>query len=318
MIDKNSKVTALVKMLEAAADSAKRGRALIFVITFGSIIAFAAAWKALPFSWSQSRVRAVIAAVDYLQDETAKAGNQQARTQIALRRQKMLGLGDNKEAWVEHLKQGEQYVQSHGFVDVPHARTFLDALERERLETVVRVHLPIVGITFDVNDLGMIAGMSFIALMFALRLVLRRELENVKIVFRRARESAMSDYAYELLAMTQVLMIPPRLKSEPASGRFWSRTPMLLIWFPCLVQGMLFVTDASTIRLGASTSEGLTTVTLLIGFATLSILLIMSASCWYIAGLIDHEWAKEGYEWGRPPFSPSAIQKGQIAGTTGA
>ena len=221
--------------------------------------------------------------------------------QFAATRQKMLGIVGNKAAWEEHLKQGLDYVHSHGFLDAPHARGFLDAMERDRLETVVIVHLPIIGVTFDVNDLGMFAGMSFIALMFALRLVLVRELESVRTVFRYAHESATSQYTYELLAMTQVLTIPPKYKSRFRPGRAWSRAPMFLIWLPLIVQCVLFFEDLSTINLGASTSQGLTIVTLLIGFAALFILLILTAMCWHCAGLIDHEWAEEGFDWPRGP-----------------
>jgi hypothetical protein len=299
MADNAKEPQSLVRMLEAAGDSARRGRALIFVITFGSIIAFAAAWKEMPFSWSQARYHAVIASIDYFDDETANGKGGQARAQFAATRQKMLGIVGNRAAWEEHLKQGSEYVHSHGFLDAPHARSFLDAMERDRLETVVIVHLPIIGVTFDINDLGMFAGMSFIALMFALRLVLVRELESVRTVFRYAHEFGASQYAYELLAMTQVLTIPPKYKSRYRPGRAWSRAPMSLIWLPLIVQSVLFVEDLSTINLGASTSQGLTIVTLLIGFAALSILLILTVSCWNCTGLLDHEWAEEGYDWSR-------------------
>jgi hypothetical protein len=178
------------------------------------------------------------------------------------------------------------------FVDADHARAYLNSLEQARIESVNVLHIPIFGTTFDVNDLGIISGLAFVVLLFTLRLGLSRELQNLRSAFSAAHAVHRLKEAYEYLAMGQVMTIPPSPRARPRRQTLWSRAPMLLIWAPCAVQLMIFADDFATMHIGQVTSAGLTNVALLLGFASVFVILILSFMCWHLSGEIDHEWAQ--------------------------
>src|SRR5579862_7156633 len=172
---------ALSDLLASTSTSTSRSRTTVFVMTGASIIAFAAAWKAMPFSWHRARVKSAAAAVDYLRQHQPpkkfKDLDERARARLCA-----IDVRD-EESWQNHLKVGKSVAEARGFVDERHARAYLNALEANSIDTVSLVHIPIFGFTFDVNDLGMIAGIGFVVLLITLRLALSREVQNLRVVF---------------------------------------------------------------------------------------------------------------------------------------
>ena len=303
----------LTDILAAANVSTARSRAMVFVLIGAAMIAFAACWKAFPIGWFHQRVASTIAAIDYLDkqqldddlqankdwilrpfgvgEDPRYAYERQRQHRIeTLEQDKHLSKEDREDLWNKHLEKGAANVKARGFVDAKHARAYLDALEQTRIEGVNVLHLPIFGITFDVNDLGIIAGISFIVLLITLRLALSRELQNLRIAFSTAHDSGRLREAYEYLSMSQVMTLPPGVRSRPKRETILSRAPMLLVWCPFVVQLMIFLNDLFTMRLGQVTSIDLTYVSLLLGFSSVFVILILTYMCWHFSGEIDHEW----------------------------
>jgi len=90
--------------------------------------------------------------------------------------------------------------------------------------------------------------------------------------------------------MSQVMTLPPGVRSRPKRETILSRAPMLLVWCPFVVQLMIFLNDLFTMRLGQVTSIDLTYVSLLLGFSSVFVILILTYMCWHFSGEIDHEW----------------------------
>ncbi len=168
----------------------------------------------------------------------------------------------------------------------------MNALEQSRIESVNVLHIPIFGITFDVNDLGIIAGIGFVVLLITLRLALSRELQNLRIAFHTAKECHRLKEAYEYLSMSQVMTLPPSVHSRPRRQTILTRAPMLLVWCPCAVQIMIFAGDFGTMHLGQVTSSELTNVALLLGFSSVFVIIILTFMCWHFSGEIDYEWSQ--------------------------
>src|SRR5262249_6397538 len=55
---------------------------------------------------------------------------------------------------------------------------------RNEMDNVHMVKIPILGNSFDINDLGLIGGIAIFVLMFILRFTLTREASNLKIAFQ--------------------------------------------------------------------------------------------------------------------------------------
>lgn len=58
-----------------------------------------------------------------------------------------------------------------------------EGLERIKGENTLLIHMPVLGVAVDVNDLGMVAGITFSLLMFILIFTLNREYSNLKLAF---------------------------------------------------------------------------------------------------------------------------------------
>ena len=281
----------LYDLLSAASASTSRSRATVFILTGASIIAFAAAWKAMPFSWQRARVRSATAALDYLTQKQCPTAFKDLDKRIQ-GRLATIGVID-EVSWCNHLKVGQQLAEARGFFDDKHARAYLNVLEKNSIETVASVHLPIFGVTFDVNDLGMFGGIGFAVLLVTLRLTLNREVQNLRAVFDVANRGGRPEEAYQYLSMSQVMTVPAALGSRlQPKPFFWVRAPMLLIWLPCLVQSTIFINDFATMPLGQISSPPLTLVTLLMSFASVIVILILTSMCWHQSGTIDHEWSE--------------------------
>ena len=134
------------------------------------------------------------------------------------------------------------------------ARKHLESLHNSFVERTMNVSVPFLGITLDVNDLGLLGGITFSLLLTWLLFSLRREAENLQILFNKATDEALST-VYQLLEMTQVLTIPAQRKGKPthlvAASRFiLERLEFLLFLTPCVVQLFVVWNDKATLPLG--------------------------------------------------------------------
>jgi hypothetical protein len=85
----------------------------------------------------------------------------------------------------------------------------LTIYDRARIENTVLIKMPILGITFDVNWLGLVSSVAFSIVFFLLYYSLSRERKNLILVFKLAQERGMKriDF-YQMLSMRQVLHVP--------------------------------------------------------------------------------------------------------------
>ncbi len=88
---------------------------------------------------------------------------------------------------------------------------YLSSLDRLRTEKVLMIQVPIFGVSFDVNDLSLLGGFSFIIILLWFNFSLWRESMNLKIVFDEARKMGKLGTCYRYLLMRQLLMIPKPL-----------------------------------------------------------------------------------------------------------
>jgi hypothetical protein len=96
----------------------------------------------------------------------------------------------------------------------------LDSLARARTDQL-SIRLPLLGITFDINDLGLIGGLILTGLLYVLAASVRRETLNLGLATKRALKSDL-----DILLMTQVLGPAPS-KIPKTRGRFFLR-----VWLP--------------------------------------------------------------------------------------
>ena len=106
------------------------------------------------------------------------------------------------------------------------------------------------GITFDINDLGLFAGITFPLLLLWLIVSLRREAENMRALFAETSDDELPA-VYRLISMTQVFSVPPKITDKPTfAASLWKLPKSLLFVAPAGVQTAMAWLDWSTLPWG--------------------------------------------------------------------
>ncbi len=100
-------------------------------------------------------------------------------------------------------------------------------------DNVQFIDLPFFGSAIDVNDLGIVGGISLIVVLLLLRFSLSREIKNLNLSFKQAFYNEKLDYFYHLLAMKQVLTIPEMAGEE--KNQTLTASSKLIFLFPVIV-----------------------------------------------------------------------------------
>ena len=234
------------------------------------------------------------------------------------------------EVMVIPADEQELYLRAMEFTQRPPRRTLLQAeqalvwLQKIRAEQVGQVQVPVLGISFDVNDLGILGGFAFIVLLTWVNYSLWHHSNNLKLAFDFAREldtkggQRLLYYTYQNLAMRQVLTIPPRPASArgvetiqpttspdvPRQGHparssisftdklidFVQKGSKLLYALPLFVQLIIVLHDWDTSKTGWEVNPDATRSVLWAGTFFLGVIVILTGLCFYM-------WSKTYDTW---------------------
>ena len=178
---------------------------------------------------------------------------------------------------------------------------------------VLGVNIPILGASMDINDLSLMAGLSFSILLSWFQFSLRRQHDNVKKLFEIAKEHGELSTAYDLLAMTQVLTVPPaRNANSPAFSfaRRLSRLPSLILWTSVIAQGVVLGNDVETMQHGDILAPHVSTIETCLAFVLFAYMIIRTSQCFKMMSETYEQW-KEACEESSPkksstPLTPQA------------
>jgi branched-subunit amino acid transport protein len=169
-------------------------------------------------------------------------------------------------------------------------KIFSTALMDSYVNNTFTIKVPFFGITFDVNDLGLIGGIALIVLLIMFRFSLIRELDNLEISFKEAIRADQLPTLYKLLAMRQVLTIPPTEGKEKVAIAM--SIPKVLSFLPWAVLTAILGHDIATYEVGSAISLYHTIVIYIVGAALWAFALIVSIYCLSAWLQIDSTWRK--------------------------
>src|SRR5689334_4830640 len=135
--------------LNAAGDAAQRTRTVTFVLVVASVLALACLLNSLQSTWMRQRIAKV-----------AQADSSYSR--------RLLGIGSTDPLTPDHLL---------------HHEALYKAIIESYVGTALTVRVPLLGITFDINDLALLGGFSFLVLLIWFRFAMLREMDNLRIAF---------------------------------------------------------------------------------------------------------------------------------------
>ena len=257
-MEKDTKLT-LQNYLEAAGESSQRTRFVIIIIAVASILTFAGLLNSLENTWMLQRVRAI--------------ANPDTSEKYILH--KLPNLDPNDK---ESIKSARD--------------KFYDAAVKSYVDNSYNIHVPFLGITFDVNDLGLIGGLGFIILLILFRLSLSRELDNLRLLFEQAKANKELRIFYNLLAMRQVLSVPHMESRDKEGGRGLAIVPKIISILPLIMLTVILGNDLRTYSAGDILSHWHTMVLYILGSALWTLVMILTISCIGVWLKIDATWNK--------------------------
>lgn len=260
------------KALDEAEEASDRSRRSLFILLVISILVAMAVWNSRLTGWS---VR---------------------RWEVAQERERQL-----------HATQGASKLPDG--VDQRQAASDADVQQKVIAERVRFVSVPVLGFGFDVNDLAIVGGVSFVLLLIWFHFSIGRERLNVDELFRRARSegaTALRD-TYSLLSMTQVLSTPPHPNGHLGSS--WGLLVPFLFWTPTVVQASVVIHDVMTEHRGLPLSVTWTDATKWMGIVCLGLMVKLTTDCWGYSARLRSLWHQTFREvHGTPQYFATHLQ----------
>lgn len=295
------------KLVDSFVVASDRVRNIMLLSVVTSIVVFAAYRNAMPNGWFESRV------------ETARicARNKLWQPNTKARLAQQCGIG-KIVAPVAPVVPSDRFVDkckdvSRAFDWLNQTRrdeksfnNFHAKLEEERLTEIQMVKVPLLGIEFDVNDLGFLSSIGLCAIALVLCFAMARHHENLYLCLWKIRRLAeregryndgnsQANFLYHILAMAQVFNTPPTVNHWK---RLWPKrllaTP--LFFLPILAQYFVVRNDWSTIQMGLLFNRNLTYTTLGIQIFVLAVLLISTTVTISYFFVSDVKWAATFFE----------------------
>jgi len=168
----------------------------------------------------------------------------------------------------------------------------IDILKKVRAEQITLVHVPFFGVSFDANDMGIFAGLSFTVVLLWFWLSLGRELRNLRLTFKEAegKGERQQRLCYELLAMHQILTFPP------IEGQEFRRIKVAIAFSLHLIPAAVFLfehlSDVQTRDIGITVNPDRAEFGLEVGAVFLGLIIMLTVLCLSYYMRIDREWRK--------------------------
>jgi hypothetical protein len=287
----------IVKEIEATKEASDRARGVLLVTQIACIVIFMAGWHELPWGWTFTRMHTLQAAVwvlDCVDQKHVALGTETAKTKD-YDQCHFLDVPDSKTTALQpftpdEIDRARTYLKA-GRLTSAEAKKALEAVHASVSDRIMNVSVPFLGITLDINDLGILGGITFTLLLVWFDLSLRREQQNLAFTFK-TKSSEDLESAYKLLSMTQVLTITPETKvGENRIRRSWCQfVERALICTPLLVQLFVVGVDYGTSGFARLLNPGFARAQVSMESGLLAIVLLLTIWCGLKAKAIDREW----------------------------
>jgi hypothetical protein len=190
--------------LDAAVDSTKRSRTVAILIVVTCVLVFTGLVNEQKSNWLLSRLNGSRHPEDvYIKEK----------------------LGPPPSGWATASAESS----SLRYYDYRY-KELVGAMTRAYVDSALLLRVPFFGVVVDVNDLGLLGGITFMILLVWYRLSLAREVDNLELYFAEMKGRAEEREFYNLLAMRQVFTVPRTGKRERTKFLLWA--PKLICWLP--------------------------------------------------------------------------------------
>ncbi|MBC8031269.1 MAG: hypothetical protein H7Z16_14240 [Pyrinomonadaceae bacterium] len=278
-----TKAELLKQYTDAAKESTDRTRRILLIMVVASILMATACWNSRSGGWVNSRLAMAKAVDDILNpNHNIPPSGIPNATLIA---EGKLPVGQETL-----YKNAQRFIKETGRTPNQAHQSLLWA-QKVRVEQTSQIHVPVLGISFDVNDLGLLGGVTFIVLLMWVNYSLWHHSNNLKLAFEYARQLETDKdnprvlyHTYQNLAMHQVLTIPPRPASvkatNPGARKLWMRKLSKFLYaLPLIVQAAVVGHDWYTSPVGLEVNWAATWIVLIAGTVFLVFIAALTVTC---------------------------------------
>lgn len=172
----------------------------------------------------------------------------------------------------------------------------LQLLGSAKVNYIVLWHIPFFGTVFDVNELGLLGGFTFVVILMWFRFSLWREYFNLRSTFEEARSVDGLESCYKYLAMSQVLTVPPTLSNIQYQERPWGKVVRCLYLLPAAVLTAVVAYDCYSFQIGWVVSKFNTVFSISASICFLVLTILLTFWCFRLSNEIDQEWEDRSEE----------------------
>jgi hypothetical protein len=256
--------------------SSDRVRYVLIAITVTSILIFAGHYNALSESWFNSRLSLARLALETKAWEPTSSQPETPQAETA-----------REWAKARRLRTEE---------DVKEQINFLEEL---RINHFLILQMPIFGVSFDVNDLGLLGSIALLTMLLMLLFAMARQSENLYLSLWKVKEiwrlegrvdkpDSDANLVYHSLAMHQHFSNPPTL-ARWKIGRLRNLANIFLS-LPLLAQAWGLYLDWSTRDVGVIVNGTGTIVSLWVQAVACLIMLVLIVCCYLFIRANDIRW----------------------------
>ncbi|HEY0514831.1 MAG TPA: hypothetical protein VGH73_23240 [Thermoanaerobaculia bacterium] len=306
--------------IQALASSSSRVRFVMLAIIIAIIAAASTLWSEQKGSWERARVKRLFesnmkADVNNIwkdklfYDDKCKPREELAEPFLPKLRTLIFETkvsADASEAYgnlsAENKCDVVRRFRRLGIASKENANAYAEKLYEAYVNNMLYVRVPVLGILFDVNDLGLITGVTFFVLMLVMSFYTHRAHENLSLCMWKVRELAEKEKCFDLpgskpnllyhaLAMQQVFTIPPTL-ARWRNNWVFRRAHYSLFLLPFLTQLAVMMNDVNTAQIGSDYSAIQTRLSLQIQVALLIAVFFFCLLCWSHLHADDVLWER--------------------------
>lgn len=271
-----------------------RTRYVLIIIIVASILAFISVWNSVQFSWINLRLEKASYALKY------RAWDIKNKDSLKTPEER------------ERYDDVRLFLSARELTDSASIGKLKDALYNLQINEIIHIRVPFFGIVFDINDLSLLGGFTFVVLLLWYRFSLLRERNNLNDTLDIADLMGDGAVCFDLLSMQQVLTIPfnasdDKYKPEQSDARFYeligrldynnglrfiNRVPKLLHWLPVFIYTFAIVYDMFTSKYGLSISGWRTYSSYGVSLLLLFIIFQLTVKCTKHFIELDLVWEK--------------------------
>ena len=300
--------------IEAYRSSSDRVRLVFFVILVVTVLAFGGWLNSLHRGWLSQRLAQARVALN-LEMYPGGRWERQATYELDDLPSSVRAMSTQRRE--EFVQAAAEMVRSKALGDRNQLENYLQAIEQSWVDQVIRLKVPLIAATFDINDLGVLASISLALLAIILMTSLAREHENLFLCMWKVKElcdhhersgadckedrSSLANLLYHALAMAQLFSSPPTLVRW-RKARVWHLLSLFLFSLPLVVVVLLFVHNVSTFGFGWRLNPTLTLTSLVLQGICAVVVLVSLWLSWLLLRAIRRLWV-ETFKYMNPTWS---------------